>query len=476
MGQLLEIELIESEQIGTIGVGEATIPQIRLLISLLGVDENDFLSQTQATIKLGIQFNDWARMGDSYMHAFGPIGRGLGMLNFYPYWLRSLRHGETQDLWKYSFNFQAAIANRFAAVEQLGDTGLAGLRNAYHFDASLVAQYFRRYSEQQGVTRTEGKIVTTTLRDSDGFIESVSLEDGRVIDGELFIDCSGFRGVLIEQALETGYEDWTGWLPCDRAIAVASAATEPWRPYTQATARDAGWQWRIPLQHRTGNGHVYCSQYVNDDAAQSALMRHLDSAAVTEPRLLRFTTGHRKKFWNRNCVALGLAAGFMEPLESTSIHLIQTGLSRLLALFPDQRFSGVDIDEYNRQTTFEYERIRDFLILHYYANKRTDSEFWLECSQMEIPDSLQQKIDLFRTSGRIFRVADELFTETGWLQVLIGQHIIPESYHPMAGLLSDEQLDGFLEKIRSVIDKAVSELPQHRDHIARNCPAPDLTA
>jgi len=471
MGELLEIDLIESEQIGTVGVGEATIPQIRLLISLLGVNEHDFLSATQSTIKLGIQFNDWARIGDSYMHAFGEIGRGLGMLNFYPYWLRGRVPGDDGDLWRYSFNYQAAVANRFAPVEHLGDTGLGGLAYAYHFDATLVAKYFRSYAEPLGVNRIEGKIVDTALRETDGFITSLKLEDGREVGGEFFIDCSGFRGLLIEQALKTGYESWTHWLPCDRAIAVPSASTQPWRPYTQATAREAGWQWRIPLQHRTGNGHVYCSQYVSDDEATTTLLRHLDGDRADEPRQLGFTTGRRKKFWNRNCLALGLAAGFMEPLESTSIHLIQSGIRRLIDLFPDRDFAVSDMDEYNRQTTFEYERIRDFLILHYFANERTDSVFWLECSQMSIPDTLQQKLELFRNGGRIFRVADELFTELAWLQVMIGQHVEPAGQHPMTRLLSAEQLDGFLGSIREVIARGVEELPMHQDYIARYCAA-----
>lgn len=471
MGSLLEIELVESDQIATVGVGEATIPQIRLLTSLLGVDENDFLSQCQGTMKLGIQFNDWGQIGDSYMHAFGPIGRGLGMLNFYPYWLRSREQGNRRSLWDYSFNYQAAIADRFERLTKLGDTGLAGLVHAFHLDATLVAAFLRRFSTEQGVVRTEGKIVDTVLREPDGFIEALQLEDGRRIDGELFIDCSGFRGLLIEQALKTGYEDWTHWLPCDRAVVVPSAPTEKMRPYTQSNARPAGWQWRIPLQHRTGNGHVYCSSYIGDDEARRILLDNLESEALDDPRILRFATGRRRKFWNRNCVAIGLASGFMEPLESTSIHLVQSALSRLLTMFPDRRFSEVDIAEYNRQTEFEYERIRDFLILHYYANERTNSEFWLECAQMDIPETLREKIDLFRSNGRIVREGDELFTEVAWLQVFIGQGIVPEGHHPMANMLSDEQLADFLTKIREVVAKGVTILPLHRDYIASHCAA-----
>lgn len=468
MGPLLDIELVESEQIGTVGVGEATIPQIRLLINLLGINENEFLRNTRGTIKLGIQFNDWGRVGDSYMHAFGSIGRGLGMLDFYPYWLRG-RTTEPGDLWRYSLNYQAAIANRFAPLSSLGDTGMAGLVHAWHFDATLVAQLFRRYSEQLGVVRTEGRINRARLNGETGYIEALELDDGRQVAGDLFIDCSGFRGLLIEEALQTGYESWTHWLPCDRAIAVPSASTESLRPYTQATARRAGWQWRIPLQHRIGNGHVYCSQYLDDDQAETMLLANLDGKRIGEPNRLSFATGRRKKFWNRNCLALGLAAGFMEPLESTSIHLVQSGLSRLLDLFPDRDFAAAKIDQYNRETTFEYERVRDFLILHYYATERTDSEFWLECSQMAIPDTLQQKLDMFRDGGRIFRVADELFTVVGWLQVLIGQHVRPGGFHPLADRLSDDQLQEFLRQVREVIDKAVQELPLHQEYIRRHC-------
>ena len=471
MGHQLAIELVESDDIGTVGVGEATIPQIRLLLRVLGLDENDFLRHTNGTIKLGIQFNDWGRIGDSYMHAFGEVGRSLGMLPFYPYWLRSRASGGSSDLWDYSLNYQAAIANRYAHLQRLGDTGMAGLVHAYHFDATLVARYLRSYAEKLSVKRTEGKIVDTTLRGSDGFIESVTLAGGEHISGDLFIDCSGFRGLLIEGALQTGYEDWTRWLPCDRAIAVPCESVEPLQPYTQSSAHTSGWQWRIPLQNRIGNGHVYCSQYISDDEAHSVLMNNLDGQALAEPRLLKFTPGRRKKFWNKNCVALGLASGFMEPLESTSIHLVQSGIDRLIKMFPDKGFSDVNTDEYNRQSTFEFERIRDFIILHYHANERTDSQFWIDRREMSVPAELTRKMDLFRDSGLIHRDAEELFTEVAWLQVMIGQHIIPNRYHPMAGQITAQQLDQFLGTFRQIAGKAVNDLPAHRDFINRNCAA-----
>lgn len=469
-GPTLDVELIESEEIGIVGVGEATIPQIRLFTSALRIDEDDFLRHVQGTFKLGIQFNGWTRPGHSYLHAFGPIGRDLGTLQFHHYWLRSMQSGGNPDLWAYSVNAAAARANRFTRAEKLDDTPLQGPVHAFHFDATLVAKYLRPYAEQRGVVRTEGRIVDTVLREPDGFIESIVLDGGRKVSGDLFIDCSGFRGILIEQALKTGYEDWTHWLPCDRALAVPCESVEPLTPYTQATARAAGWQWRIPLQHRIGNGYVYCSRYISDDEAAATLLANLDGKALADPRPLRFVTGRRKKFWNRNCVALGLASGFMEPLESTSIHLVQSGISRLLGMFPDKRFSQLEIDEYNRQCTFEFERIRDFIILHYYANERPEP-FWTACREMSVPPELTRKLELFRSSGRIYRESDELFTEMSWLMVMIGQGIKPEGHHPLAHVLTPEQLEEFLANVRTIIDRAVARMPSHREFIRQHCAA-----
>ena len=469
-GGLLKIEVVESEAIGIVGVGEATIPQIKLLLGLLGIDENEFLLQTNGTIKLGIQFHGWGRPGDVYMHAFGGIGHSLGSLAFHHYWLKAHLAGKDDDLWAYSFNHRAATADRFDRVERIGESRLGGLAYAYHFDAGLVGQFLRRYAEQQGVVRTEGRIVDTVLREPDGHIDSVVLEDGRRIGGDLFIDCSGFRGLLIEQALNTGYEDWRQWLPCDRAAAVPCESGDPLRPYTQAFAREAGWQWRIPLQNRIGNGHVYCSDYLDDDRAAATLLENLDGAALAEPRILRFNTGRRRKFWNRNCVALGLASGFMEPLESTSIHLVQSGIDRLISLFPDRRFSAIEIDHYNRQCITEFERIRDFLILHYHVNQRPEP-FWTQRREMAIPETLAHKLELFRAGGRIFREPEDLFTEVAWLQVLLGQGVVPTGYHPLADRISAEQLDGFLANLRTLISRAVESLPGHRqfiDAISRN--------
>jgi len=469
---LVEIVLVESEEIGTVGVGEATIPQIRLFTGLLGLDENEVLRETQGTIKLGIQFRDWARRGDVYMHAFGGIGGKLGMLDFHHYWLKAHQRGAGGSLWDYSLNETAALAGRFDRLDRIPDSPLAGLVYAFHFDATLFARYLRRFSEQRGVQRVEGRVVDVALRGEDGFIEAVTLADGRRVEGDLFIDCSGFRGLLIEEALETGYEDWSLWLPCDRAVAVPCERSEPLIPYTQATAREVGWQWRIPLQHRTGNGYVYCSSYIEDDEAAALLLDNLDGKPLAEPRVLSFKTGRRKKFWNRNCVALGLAGGFMEPLESTSIHLIQTGVSRLLEYFPRKAFDAVDIDEYNRRCTWEFERIRDFLILHYHANQRSDGDFWADRRAHPVPAELHRRIDLFRANGRIHREFDELFTEVAWLQVMIGQGIEPRSYHPLADRVSDQQLQGFLGNLRTIIAGEVNKLPAHDAFIRRHCAAP----
>ncbi len=475
LGHLASIELVESEQIGTVGVGEATIPQILLLLNLLGIDEHDFLRNTQGSIKLGIQFVDWARLGDAYIHDFGRPGRPLGMLGFQHYWLRARSEGIDDNLESYSLNAVAAALNRYDDVASVGNTGLCGLEHAFHFDASLVAKYLRRISEANGVVRTEGRIVDVELDPESGFVSSVRLESGANLSGDLFIDCSGFRGLLIEQALETGYEDWTQWLPCDRAIAVPCESVEPLTPYTRSTAQTAGWQWRIPLQHRTGNGHVFSSDYMSEDEATAMLLANLDGKPLAEPRPLRFTTGRRRKLWNRNVVALGLASGFLEPLESTSIHLVQSGLSRLISLFPDGGFSAATIDEYNRQYGCEFERIRDFIILHYHANERTDSRFWIDRREMEIPDTLRAKLELFRQAGRFSEDAEDLFKESSWIQVMLGQRILPESYHPMADLLSSAQLREFLSGMRALIDERAGSLPDHRAYLQKHCPAIDGT-
>ncbi|MEQ3696753.1 MAG: tryptophan halogenase family protein [Pseudomonadales bacterium] len=474
MGKLVNVELVESDQIGTVGVGEATIPQIRHLTDALQISEQDFLKAVQGTYKLGIEFNDWGQLGDSYIHTFGDVGRRLGVLDYHQVWLRGRELGLAEDFWGASFNDIAARANKFAPVEKIGNTGLLGLGYAFHFDATLVAKYLRNYSEPLGVKRTEGHI-KHVLKDADsGFITGVQLEDGRVVEGDLFIDCSGFRSLLLGDALETPYVDWSHWLPCNSAQAVPTKGTQPLVPYTKATARKAGWQWRIPLQHRVGNGHVYSSDFITDAEATDILLRNLDAEPLMEPKQLRFTTGKRENFWVKNCIALGLASGFMEPLESTSIHLVQSALSRLIDLFPTRSFSAADIAEYNQRTHFEYDTIRDFLILHYKATTRDDSEFWNYCRNMSIPDTLQNKFDLWQSHGRFFRNDDELFTQMSWVQVLLGQNIVPDDCHPIAKSLTREQVQGYSADIRRILLQTVDQMPSHADFIAQHIAAPRL--
>ena len=467
LGAGVAIRLVESAEIGTVGVGEATIPQIRHINRFLGIDEDDMLRAVHGTYKLGVQLNGFGRLGDSYLHAFGDLGLPLGLTPFHHYWLRSRSRADAPDLRAYSLNAAAAAENRFAPLETVPDSPIGGIRYAYHFDASRYARYLREHIAPGAVQRTEGKVVDVRLRAGDGFIESLQLDSGEIVEGDFFIDCSGFRGLLIEGALHTGYENWQHWLPCDRALAVASAPGGPMRPYTQASARTAGWQWRIPLRHRVGNGHVYCSRFISDDEAAAQLLANLETEALGDPRPLRFVTGMRALAWSRNCLALGLAAGFMEPLESTSIHLVQSGINRLLAMFPDRHCEPQLVDEYNRQTRFEYERVRDFLILHYKATERTDTPFWQQCGAMDIPPSLARRIELFRRTGMVFREGDELFAETGWVQVLLGQRIEPERHHPLADALTAEQLDGFLADIRTLVGRAKNTLPPHHEFVAR---------
>jgi tryptophan halogenase len=477
LGDKYSIRLIESEAIGTVGVGEGTIPHIRLFNSLLQIDEADFVRKTQGTFKLGIQFNDWNRIGDSYMHGFGnEIGRSLGLLPFHQYWIKAAQARKASDLGQYLLASSAAPRGKFmvSASDVPAGSPLASIAYAYHFDAGLYARYLRDYAERRGVKRTEG-IVANVVQDAEsGFVNAVQMEDGEVLEGDLFIDCSGFRGLLIEQTLETGYVDFSHWLPCDRAMAVPSENAGPALPYTRATAREAGWQWRIPLQHRTGNGYVYSSAHLSDDEAAATLMRNLDGQALDDPRPLRFTTGRRKKFWNRNVVALGLSSGFMEPLEATSIHLIQVGIMRLLNLFPKDGISDVLANRYNEQLSFEFDRIRDFLILHYHATQRDDTPFWRQCRTMPIPAELQANIDLFRDSGRFFRNGEEMFAEMSWVQIMIGQGVVPESYHPLVDRLSNEELERFVTSIGRTISDCVDVMPMQQAFIDRYCAATSL--
>ena len=466
------IRLVESEEIGTVGVGEATIPMIKLFNTALDLDENQFIRETMGSFKLGIEFVNWGKLGDSYIHGFGKIGQDLGLVPFYQYWLKMHQAGKAAPLDDYSINTYAARHNKFMrAITDRPNSPLADIGYAYHFDAGLYAAFLRRYAEARGVVRTEGKVTNVEQNPDNGFVAAITLDNGERIPGQLFVDCSGFRGLLIEQTLKTGYTDWTHWLPCDRAVAVPCVRTTPLTPYTRSTARDAGWQWRIPLQHRVGNGHVFSSKFISEDEATAVVMANLEGEPLAEPRVLRFATGKRNKFWNKNVVAIGLASGFMEPLESTSIHLIQSSIARLTAFFPHAGFDETDIEEFNTHSDFEFDKIRDFLILHYHATQRDDTPFWNYVRTMEIPESLQRKMDLFNSNGRIFRDGSELFAEPSWVQVMHGQRMAPKSYHALVDVYPEEKITEFMRNIRGVIDKCTQAMPTHEDFIAKHCAA-----
>jgi tryptophan 7-halogenase len=466
---ITSVTLVESEDIGIVGVGEATIPPIKTFNAMLGIDEHDFLKATQGSYKLGIEFAGWEREGASYIHPFGNFGSDINGIKFHQIWLKLRAQGIPVPLSDLSLCVVAAKHNRFDRSNGDPRSVLSQLDYAYHFDASLYAKFLRSYAEARGVVRQEGKIGTVEQRREDGFISALIMEDGRRIEGDLFIDCTGFRGLLIGETLKSAYEDWSRWLPCNRAMAVPSERTEPLLPYTRSTARAAGWQWRIPLQHRTGNGYVYCSDFISDDEAAATLLANLDGTALAGPRPLRFTTGMRKQPWVKNCVALGLASGFMEPLESTSIHLVQIGISKLLALFPDRTFAAHERNEYNRLTVIQWEAIRDFLVLHYKQTTRDESDFWRHCRTMAVPDTLTRKMDLFRSAGRLFRYEDELFTDASWTAVMVGQGLMPERYDPLADTVDDRDIRNMVGRMAETFHQAVRAMPTHADYVARHC-------
>jgi tryptophan halogenase len=463
------ITLVESDEIGIIGVGEATIPPIRLFNEMLGLDENEFIRHTQGTFKLGIQFVHWARIGHRYFHPFGSYGRPFDLVQIQHHWQRAHAAGKAASLDDYCMAWAAAKYGRFDHPSTDARSVLSTFLYAYHFDATLYARYLREFSQGRGVQRIEGKVIAFQQNSQTGFVESLRMEDGLTVTGDLFIDCSGFRALLIEGALETGYEDWTHWLPCDRAWAVPSERAEL-TPYTRSTAHSAGWQWRIPLQHRTGNGHVYSSKFMSDQDAAAILMNHLDGKPLAEPRLIRFTSGRRKLHWNKNVIAIGLSSGFVEPLESTALHLVQAGISKLLAYFPDKDFDPLVIKEFNRVANAEIERIRDFIILHYHLTRRDDSPMWRYCANMPIPDTLRDKIDHFRHYGRILPGEMDIFGPHSWLAVHIGQFNWPERNDP---LLEYRNFSGteYLEQFRLTLEFAALRMLSHQEYIDRHCKA-----
>jgi len=465
LGSLLDITLVESEEIGTVGVGESTVPPMRVFHKLLRIDEQEFMRATAATFKLAILFENWARVGDRYIHPFGRHGRATWLGEFHHFWLRSRELGSTTELGEYCVEWLAAREGKFATSPR------SEINYAYHIDAALYAKFLRKIAEAGGVRRVEGKIQSVQLNSQSGFIESLTLNSGERLAGDLFIDCTGFRGLLIEQTLHTGFEDWAHWLPCDSAVAVQTENPATPMPYTSAIAHEAGWRWNIPLQHRVGNGLVYCSRYMSDEEAKAKLLRDAGGTPIRQPWHLKIRTGRRRKAWNRNCVSLGLAAGFVEPLESTSIHMIMMGITRLMQLFPFNGMQPSLVEQFNSESRAEIEHIRDFIVLHYHTTERDDTPFWRYCRNMEIPPSLAHRIRLWKEAAHAYQVEGELFRVDSWTEVMLGQRLWPEHYHPVAKVMTEQELMQSLETHRSAVAQAVANLPPQMDFINQYCKA-----
>jgi tryptophan halogenase len=464
LGKSIEVTLVESDEIATVGVGEATVPPLILLNRYLDINEQEFLTFVKGSIKLGISFENWKNVNENYIHSFGHPGQDSWAASFQHFWRRGMDIGVNYPLSDYSVEYEAALNNKFAHMPS------STLSYAYHIDAGFYAKFLRRIAEKAGATRVEGKVEEVTLDDS-FYIKSIRLASGAVIEGDLFIDCSGFRALLIEQALHTGFEDWSHWLPCDSALAVQMESVREPVPYTRAIANHAGWRWEIPLQHRVGTGLVYCSRYMSDEEAKKMLLEQIDGKPISEPRVIRFKAGQRLKYWNKNCVALGLASGFIEPLESTSIHMIQRGITRLIQMFPLDGIRTCDVDEYNEQMKAEVLNIRDFIVLHYHLTEREDSPFWRYCKNMPIPASLEHRMRLFKETGKFFIKTYELFAEASWLQVMVGQGAIPEHYHALVSEMSEEELRKFLSDTRNYVKQTVQKMPSHHDYLQYYCKA-----
>ena len=459
LGETIDITLVESDDIGTVGVGEAVIPVIKSFHALLELEEKDFIQAVNGTYKLGIEFENWGRLGESYFHPFGSPGVEAWAAQYHHYWLKARRQGEARALRNFSLEASMAKAGRFT----LGSDPQP--QYAYHFDAGLYAKLLRKISEEHGVNRVEGKVVNVNLHGESGFIQSVQLESGKLIEGDLFIDCSGFRGLLIQQALKVEWEDWSHWLRNNSAIAVQTESVSPPAPYTRSTARTCGWQWNIPLQNRVGNGIVYSSDYMSDDEARRALLNNIEGQPINEPRVIKFRTGRRSQQWVKNCVAVGLSSGFLEPLESTSIHLIQNSVLRLVRMFPAMEIDPAEVRQFNNETTAEIENIRNFIILHYKVNQRSDSKYWIDCREMAIPEHLAHKIALFESNARVVRENNEMFRECSWAAVMLGQGIVPTGYHPFVDNLSDQQLRQLMAEVRTNVSRLVDASPSHKDFL-----------
>lgn len=457
----LNITLVESELIGTIGVGEATIPSLHFFNDMIGINSTNFVKKTSGSFKLGIQFENWHKKDANYFHGFGATGLGMWAAGFHEYWKRGVELGISKPFGHYNFESMAALSNKFAHQKD-------GLNFAYHLDASLYAKALKQEAEKNGVTRIEGMVEQVNTDPESGDILSLGLANGKLVAGDLFIDCSGFIGVLINKTLHTPFVDWSHWLPMDRAIAVQTQLTQSPPPYTRSIANHAGWQWRIPLQHRMGNGIVYSSEYMSDEEAETLLLSSIEGEMLSTPKKLKFKTGHREKLWNKNCVALGLAGGFIEPLESTAIHIIQQGIMQLIKYFPNYGINPLDVAEYNDYMTTDYNEIKDFIILHYCQTERDDSPFWRFCKNMDIPKSLKLRMELFKKTGRFVQRKDEIFSDS-WLQVMIGQGLIPEQYHALADELSETELQEFLQQIEQDIAAKVQKLPSHSEYLNKHC-------
>ncbi|GGA81199.1 tryptophan halogenase [Neiella marina] len=470
-GHDISITLIESADIGTVGVGEATLPAIREFNHYLGLDEVEFIKATNATFKLGIEFQNWHQLGNSFFHPFAGYGAPMHGVDFYHHWHRAKVEGAAGELGDYCLATQLAMNNKFAQPSMNNNNPLSVFNYAFHFDAIAYARYLRQFAEQAGVKRIEQRISKVHVGVENGDIESVELQDGRVIAGDLFIDCSGFAGLLIKKALHVGYDDWRHWLPCDSAIAVPCQSVADITPYTQSIAMESGWRWRIPLQHRTGNGVVFCSDYMSESQATDWLLGQLDGEPLADPNVIRFITGKRQKMWHKNCVAIGLASGFLEPLESTSIAMIQNGISHIHQFFPFAGIKQIEVDEVNRLNDLQYERIRDFIILHYCATQRIDTPFWQHCQRIDIPDSLKHKIELFKQRGHLIKYDGESFERDSWLSILSGMAIMPEQVETSAQMMPQQQLHQQLQQIQHAIEQGVGFAGSHAAFINKHCKA-----